>query len=274
MYKWFTEGNLSKAKKFLAKAEVVSKKLKRAKRITVGNWNNWRTRPIGKDVHLGIEVECFFPDTMNFEKAMRELAPFKKYLNIDDDGSIQCTGNKRSSEIKICFPVHQPYILKGILDTINKYGASVNSSCGLHVHIDMRQRTVKEVIATAQNLENVMHAFKEVLPKSRRRSSWARFTKTPVDTEYCRNPNDFSFDRYKAVNLDAYGEHRTIEIRCHSGSTNYIKIWNWCKFLLLLCSVKHLAPTKTLKGIYKQVALPVSLKNYLEKRKAELKKAA
>ena len=51
----------------------------------------------------------------------------------------------------------------------------------------------------------------------------------------------FGFDRYYKVNVMSYNNHRTIEFRQHSGTTEYEKIKNWIDFLtaFLNWSLKH-----------------------------------
>lgn len=126
--------------------------------------------------------------------------------------------------------------LKCALDTLNRAGASVNKSCGLHVHIGAAQLSQQQCANVFNNyfyLETLIDSF---MAPSRRRDA----------NMYCRSLSDHSAltactsmdevqavlnrDRYHKVNPMAYNRHRTIEFRQHQGSTDYKKILNWVMF--------------------------------------------
>lgn len=126
--------------------------------------------------------------------------------------------------------------LKCAIDTLNRAGATVNRSCGLHVHIGAAGLTQKQYANVFNNyyfLEALIDTF---MAPSRRR-----------DTNcYCRSLSDHSAltrcetvvdiqcvldnDRYHKINPMSYNRHKTIEFRQHQGSTDYKKILNWVMF--------------------------------------------
>lgn len=126
--------------------------------------------------------------------------------------------------------------LRCAIDTLNKAGASVNKSCGLHVHIGAAQLSQQQCANVFNNyfyLEALIDSF---MAPSRRNNA----------NQYCRSLSDHSslttckdmdeiqsvlnHDRYHKLNPMSYDRHRTIEFRQHQGSTDYRKILNWVMF--------------------------------------------
>jgi len=84
--------------------------------------------------------------------------------------------------------------------------------------------------------------LREFVPASRR------------GNQYC----DFGIsirDRYKAVNVCAFNKHSTIEIRLHSGTTDYTKIISWIRLLELLLVIKTTPRGK--EGVQALLDLPL-----------------
>ena len=125
--------------------------------------------------------------------------------------------------------------LQRLCEALNEIGASVNRSCGLHVHIGAANMTDKHylnIIKNYQRLESVIDSF---MPLSRRANN----------NGFCRSLQGFDFSRcttkrdvydmmnsrYYKINGHAYFRHQTIEFRQHSGTTDYTKISMWIAFL-------------------------------------------
>ena len=259
-YQWFEDGSFEKAKRFLNHIEQSKKKIRLSKQYK--DMDYWKTLPRTKTPHLGIEIECFFPSCEDLHGAGEALQPYKRFVEFATDGSLNGDGVAR--ELRICLPVDKLQVLKEILTIINRYNAFVNKTCGLHVHLDMRHYSPQQVEKIGDNLMNVQFAWKEILSPSRRNNEFCRFEHSHFRSQ----------GRYYAVNMTSYYKHRTIEVRCHQGTTNFKKIWNWCKLLLLLTKAPSLSPVRTLTSLYEQVALPQDLIDYLESRKREFAEAA
>lgn len=123
--------------------------------------------------------------------------------------------------------------LKCACDTLEKAGAKVNRTCGLHVHIgasDLTDEQYANVFANYYYLEPVIDKF---MAPSRKNNTYAQtlqdhnvdnFTsKMSVREELCR-------DRYHKVNCVSWDRHKTIEFRQHQGTVNFEKIFNWVNF--------------------------------------------
>jgi hypothetical protein len=112
----------------------------------------------------------------------------------------------------------------------------VNTTCGLHVHLDCRGKTEADVKKIAQRMSAWMSALQEFVPESRRSAPDGR-------TNYCQLPFS-STDRYRAVNFTAFRKYKTLEIRFHSGTVDYTKIIAWIR----LCELLFVLPTKPRAG--------------------------
>jgi hypothetical protein len=175
---------------------------------------------------VGIEIECLLPEKAD----MTMFWPVAKFIEIGSDGSIRRDKeNQRSVEIRVVCPQS---MVREVISTLGKVlydmGASVNKSCGLHVHIDQRHKTAEEVSLSFANLVRAQNLLMQVVPKSRR------------DNSFCTKQRGTDFEdamlgpRYKAVNATAYRKHKTIEIRLMNGTVNAEKIINWTETLLAI----------------------------------------
>lgn len=110
--------------------------------------------------------------------------------------------------------------------TSKEVGGYVNNTCGLHVHIDMRQRDASE---SYTKLFRALPVLAKLVPKNRiEGESGTRYCKLNKYADISNNDGD----RYKAINDCAIRSHKTLEVRLHSGSLNATKINNWINILL------------------------------------------
>jgi hypothetical protein len=138
----------------------------------------------------------------------------------------------------------------------NECHAEINDDCGLHIHIDARNRNQFALFSKLIKCEKLLF---NLVDQNRENS------------EYCQRLNIESKDakgiwqeaggrigdiydgydkgRYYAVNgPHSYNKHQTIEVRLHQGTLEYKEITNWLKLLLsianyngvLLEDVEHL----------------------------------
>lgn len=137
------------------------------------------------------------------------------------DGSLDCGG----AEIRRLTWASVSGRLEGLLKL--KLVGTINKLCGLHVHIDARHLGTDgtlDVIATYKRLITLYPMLKNLVPKSRRRNRYCRWT-----------DNSMSLDRYCAINFASFAQHGTLEFRCQGGSVNLIKIESWallCQYLV------------------------------------------
>ena len=168
----------------------------------------------------GIEIECVLPENV----ALDPLMPFSKWVNIGDDGSIEYGDNEQGREIRICIERSElRSVIPGICKALREMGARVNKSCGLHVHLDMRNNEFP--VNVYKKLVHALNLLWDIVPSSRRNNT------------YCsRNPSTdwnegIEGTRYRAINSASYRKHRTIEVRLFGGTIDPVKICNWVEVL-------------------------------------------
>jgi hypothetical protein len=160
-----------------------------------------------------------------FSKVKRDLMDMKvRNITVKGDSSIDPQDNNYVGiEITVLFLRDNPANLKQVCEYLNKIGAKVNKSCGLHVHLDCRDLKVngewysRGITTRAKRLGNALPVMLQMVPKSRRNN-----------TRYCAPRVGSRRDsRYVAINTTAIDRFGTIEIRLHSGTTSFTKIMNW-----------------------------------------------
>jgi len=133
-------------------------------------------------------------------------------------------------------------------------GATVNNSCGLHVHVGIGHLTVDQIRRLAKAYSRYEPALDKLLPRSRRgnRASYARSNFTTIRTISGRMGSDLTGHhanldaastvgeirrvaqpggRYSKMNLQCYESKTTVEFRGHTGTLNFRKIDGWASLL-------------------------------------------
>lgn len=128
--------------------------------------------------------------------------------------------------------------LKRCCDSLARVGAKVNKSCGLHVHIGAANLTEEAYCNVFVNYMYLEAAIDSFMAPSRRGNE-ARWCRTLTNNEGGllrattreQVSSALGRDRYHKVNAESWLRHKTIEFRQHQGSTMFLKISHWVKFL-------------------------------------------
>jgi len=221
-----------------------------------------KKRPLNNLNHVGIEIEFLAPVDRNIliHKLMRST--FAHHIQIKADGSVY---SNRSDDLyghELCVLAEEGIIstvLFKVCEFLRSIGATVNNRCGLHVHLDMRNRDHFKVFHNLVAVQDVLFAMQ---PASRKRSM------------YC-SPNtssDFAqaqrvYNR-TAINPCSMRKYKTLEVRLHAGTTNFEKINNWIQLLLLITRKRNTlsSSVSTLQSLRSILKLPPSLQNYIASR--------
>ena len=123
----------------------------------------------------------------------------------------------------------------------------VNRSCGIHVHIEAKNLSSKDmyfVIKRYQDNESMIDSWMPISRRANTNSMCGSIASTfnaqrlarleAMEDTYEDLANailNCSHTRYSKVNVQSYGRYKTIEFRQHSGTTDYNKIANWIEFL-------------------------------------------
>ncbi len=226
-------------------------------------------KPLTSESHVGIEIE-FYCQKSKDEIAMK-LLPLVEYATLKDDGSISRPDSSYTThELTLCIPESKKsQVLKQACDILKEIEAKVNKSCGLHVHLDMRQRNKELVYANLVTTQNLLY---KINPASRSGNRYCKRTRQKV-----MHLALYRGDRYKGINAQAWRKFNTIEVRIHSGTVDYTKINNWCDILLSIVNeteynklVLTRAPS-TIKSFVKTFKLPNHLTEYMVIRERQFK---
>lgn len=245
--------------------------------------------------YIGIEIECIVPKDEIVVKNILRKYRLQNNVEVSFDGSIAtkmednvertCPDCNSSGEIYIededinctCYlcdgtgtisdePGYEFKLLakqielKSVLTrmqlALNEMGAYVNESCGLHVHLDMRNRNA---VACTRKLLNVQGIMMRSVPSSRRHNDYCLPVKVTQKT------NLLTIGKYHAIHTEeALREHTTVEVRVHEGTVDCNAIHSWVKFLITTIDTD--VATKVIRTTKK---FPIRIQKYLEKRIVE-----
>lgn len=196
---------------------------------------------------IGVEIECFGINKNDVIRALsaKRIKAIETGYNHTDYTDTYKLGYDSSINGSQSCEVVSPILndlnsLKKVCKVINEAGAQVNSSCGLHVHFGAENFTIAQWVRIIRNyaaLESIIDSF---MPMSRRANNNQYCKSIAVPAQRIANGiisemydirDAFNIDRYYKLNVMAYGSHRTIEFRHHSGTTDFTKIENWINFL-------------------------------------------
>ena len=140
--------------------------------------------------------------------------------------------------------------VRKVLSALSAAGATVNKTCGLHVHVDANDLNAGQILSVVHryaHFENEINAF---MPLSRRNGRWAMTVGGDYVANLVRNVNRtgglrlvaLGLNRYYAVNLVSYARYGTVEFRQHSGSVNANKVSSWIQFCVYFVARAALRP--------------------------------
>ncbi len=198
------EGEFLKAMKIKSRSKVQQRKAPR-------NPNRW----------CAIEIEMITKGDNDAVVDALLDAGVAEYVHLKDDGSVHGTDARpHEHELVLCAELSRmPGIIDRVCDALRRpeVDAGVNKTCGLHIHLDMRNDNVEAAY------RNLVHSYEPLLSKL--------VPQSRVENTFCKPPTTADFedaqsedDRYKAINPCAYASHTTLEIRIFSGSVNAMKI--------------------------------------------------
>lgn len=192
--------------------------------------------PQSDDLYVGVEIELASKEDRNVVCDRIFDAGLGKFVTVKDDGSIGSESHAGiPSKLREKFPhPHEICVLakqSEFVEVITKLckvfreqlNVSVDKTCGLHVHLDMRSRKVETCF---NNLVLSQQFLYGMLPAQRRNSRYSYPVKGPT---YRRLDS-----RYHGINQQAYDKYGTLELRMHCGTTSDVKIINWIKLLIAI----------------------------------------
>jgi len=167
-----------------------------------------------------------------------------------------------------------------VCNVLNRCNAKVNKSCGTHVHINAQGFSLdqwKRIYLNYSRLESVIDAFQ---PDSRRGDNnryckgFASVANFETRIKNVRDLGEISnlllTSRYWKVNPMSYSRHKTCEFRQHAGTTDFVKISSWIRFLSNLVDYSETSEVATRTLATLRNFNSIETVNYFEYRTLEL----
>jgi hypothetical protein len=240
-----------------------------------------------------VELECVFESA----EMIPSLKSVGRYLvDKEDDGSLEyypqredrnrdednedeseCSDDWGAAEFKVTFRHERPLRLRSVVDKLNACGAEVNTTCGMHLHLDQRGISSAMASKRAKRLIKCLPALTQIVAPSRLRNSYCHINR-PIrrGVNYRHQTN-----RYLAINhASAYLEHTTTENRLHGGTLDFWKIMGWVdlnKWIMRSAEVDAVADANSLRHPEGEISvsfddmirfktLPETIRSYMWRR--------
>lgn len=238
-----------------------------------------------KDLTFGVEIECINCNRLSLINAGSSHnleiqsegynhRDNNHYIKIVSDSSLR---GENANEVVTHILNGKKGLdtLKSLCSSLSEIGATVNRTCGLHVHFGCTKMNNEWYVNIFKNYQMCKRVIDSFLAPSRRGESAmycngiARF-----DYDTCHTASDIREmmgSRYFCVNPESWARHKTIEFRHHQGSVDYKKISTWVEFLasLVIYSYSNRLSSEV-ASIDDIPFIKKSMKDYLKTRKAAL----
>lgn len=180
--------------------------------------------------HVGVELEFASTISPGEMEILIAEADLENSVTVKTDGSVDPTDSYPFTH-ELCLIAAQDKIqtLVSKVCSLLRGNSKVNSSCGMHVHLDMRNRDREVAFANLFRAQQLLYAM---CPRSRKIGEWCQPLLPSEYEPFCNCSQDWS--RFVGINRVAYEDHKTIEVRMHSGTLSALKINNWIKLLTLI----------------------------------------
>lgn len=197
------------------------------------------------------------PEVEKIDRRLLEIRLKYKneYMRYGNDEEYQTLENKRydyneynGHELRVLATERDmKKVLIKVGRVLKEVKAFINTTCGLHVHLDMRQRDPKKCFDLLFAKQDEMFQMVNV---SRRNNNYCKKALKAFNTN--------GGERRRAINTSAIEKHNTIEIRVHEGTVDTKDITLWCKYLV-----------STLQGVKLTKELEAYVKSKINKNRAE-----
>lgn len=121
-----------------------------------------------------------------------------------------------------------------VCTALNSVGATVDRSCGMHVHHDARGLTASQVRDFVLSFVDHEELVMNMMAPSRRTNHYTPRWTGSYAVSQLRNATQLSqlsgLGPRGTINLHAFSRHGSVELRCHAGTANFKKIAAWVRF--------------------------------------------
>lgn len=235
--------------------------------------------PWDKDNYVGVEIECSSPVSIEEMKILFSYAELGQYVGIGTDSSIRpAEGHRHTMEIRVIAPEHAILsIMRRVCIILSDASCEANSSCGLHVHLDVRNRSNrKSILKNLCYAQNVLFGLGN---QSRENSRYCQPVDVDlIDSQYLNNETgtyikrdivslcNYHHNAINSQNMNSAREKRTIEVRIHRGTVDFSVISCYIKVLMKVVNSEIELEKKVNKKQFIEVfGLSGNLKSYVMK---------
>lgn len=226
------------------------------------------------DLCFGTELELLIPERNNLDEEavaaalQRAGIPCRaegythrivEHWKLVHDSSLSCSSaDPNCLKFELVSPILRGAdgidALEVVIRELQTLGVTVNKSCALHVHVDARQLTQRELTKICAQFIKYEEAFDLIMPRSRTGNSnqYARSNRADnFNITDNRKLNNHILSRrrkqglqkllnpkgrYYKLNLQRLTqESPTLEFRQHAGTCNFEKVRAWVLLLLFFC---------------------------------------
>lgn len=230
-----------------------------AKSLTTNDPTKTKKPRLPNKNYLGIELE--FNNNLGVRTTViadkLKAAGLAKYVEVGTDPSCGFEVRVLLQEENFEDP------LQKIMKVITDMGFTAHDNCGTHVHVDMRNRDVKQVY---KNLVYTQGFLRKFLTRDRKRNKFCKLNKH-VDFDEQSEIQKHRDDRYYGINVQSYPRHRTLEVRMHHGTLDPLVLIPFVKMLTKI--VNHKEGLKKPVNTLKQARLEYQIEPELNSKLAE-----
>lgn len=192
------------------------------------------------DRRFGVELELLYPSHIGPANIRAALsAAGLSEWKVEHDGSLNGNGWEVVSPKLQGEDGHRQ--IREVCAVLSGLGGKPNSSCGLHVHHEIRELSIEAAKALFVAWAAQQPMIDGLVAPSRRGGAYyarhlgssdlARVQRCSTLSDLQRASNAMSYsDKYRALNLRSYGRYGTVEVRQHQGTVNAEKISSWVRF--------------------------------------------
>jgi hypothetical protein len=210
-------------------------------------------KPTRPSKHIGVEIECFGPnDELTLQKMVLS-AELGDVIQVGYDHSIRTPSKMHAYELRILLSENRVgATFKKLAKFFKDAKLRTNTSCGLHVHLDMRRRDPEQCFRKLLKMQDVLYSL---------------VNKNRWENRFCQPAaQSMKWDKYRAISMSSLRSKRTIEVRLHQGTVNVQQIEGWVKLLVNIINAPEVSKTpKSLEDVLKLKSLKRTVKPYLKK---------
>jgi hypothetical protein len=206
-------------------------------------------------VTFGIEDEFFGLDSSSAVNALRSNGLDAVDYGYHDDSIAEWRivedGSVTKEGLELCSPILRPKDkgkVRLAVETLSARGAEIDASAGLHVHHGTAGFTIPEIADSVSHYALFQPVLNRLVTESRLKArSDGSFFAVPLTgwgqlrerilrygTLQDLRREAWNFSRYKTVNMQAMGDHSTIEYRQHHATMSGMKALRWMELTQLL----------------------------------------